>query len=213
MLELAQKETPPHEVGQFRKTDLVDLETIDARFQFDIRYATSNNFVGIPLYSHPKAYLQRPAAAALQRAAKSLEKEGYGLIIYDGYRPWHVTWMFWQVTPDDKKIFLADPNEGSKHNRGCAVDLGMYLIETRESVEFPSDFDEMTERSFSDYAGATKQQALHRKILRDALEAQGFTVHPKEWWHFDYKDWPHYSIQNFSFEDLLISNHQGPKGL
>ncbi len=208
MLELAQKEIPPQEAGTFRKSDLIDLEQIDAPFQFDIRYATNNNFVGFPLYTYPKAYLQRPAADALVRAAKKLETIGYGLIIYDGYRPWHVTWMFWQVTADHLKIFLADPKEGSKHNRGCAIDLGMYRLDSGESVDFPSDFDEMTERSFSNYTGATTQQAAHRKILRDAMEAEGFTVHPNEWWHFDYIDWPLYAIQNVSFEELLASeNH------
>jgi len=193
---------PPQEKGPFRASDLVDLAPLG--FRLDIRYATTNNFVGKVVYSHAKAYLQRPAAEALVRAAARLAPLGLGLLVYDGYRPWHVTLEFWQVTPDPLKIFLANPDEGSKHNRGCAVDLGMYRLDTGEYVEFPSDFDEMTERSFSDYAGATSEQANNRKLLREALEAEGFAVHPHEWWHFDYKEWPHYAIQNISFESLEI---------
>ncbi len=193
---------PPVEQGTFRKSDLVDLAKLDSTFIFDIRYATSNNFVGTILYSQAKAFLQRPAALALTRVHMRLKAHGYGLIVYDAYRPWHVTWIFWQVTPDVDKIFLADPAEGSKHNRGAAVDVGMYSLATKEPLEFPSSFDEMTPRSFSDYEGGTKEQNHHRKVLREAMEQEGFTVHPKEWWHFDYQDWQQYAIQNVSFEEL-----------
>lgn len=202
LLQESLQQTPPQETGSFRASELVDLESLDDSLHLDIRYATSNNFVGAPVYSQAKAYLQKPAAEALLRANKRLKEQGYGLIIYDGYRPWHVTWVFWQATPDGQKIFVADPCDGSKHNRGAAVDLGMYVITTEEPVEFPSGFDEMTPKAFSDYEGGTRLQTLHRKILREALEAEDFIVHPNEWWHFDYKDWPLYAIENARFEEL-----------
>lgn len=202
VLQEALSQHPPRPTGTYLPSDLVDLARLDSGFMFDIRYATDNNFVGTPLYSQAKAFLERPAALALCRVNKRLHEEGYGLIVYDGYRPWYVTWLFWQVTPDEEKIFLADPQEGSKHNRGSAIDVGMYSLATKEELEFPSGFDEMTERAFSDYAGGTPEQNHHRKVLREAMESEGFIVHPKEWWHFDYHDWNLYEIQNIRFEEI-----------
>lgn len=206
LLQESYSQHPPQETGTFRPCELVDLETLDSSLILDIRYASHNNFVSTPVYSQPKAYLQQPAAEALLRAHKRLKEQGYGMIIYDGYRPWNVTWVFWQATPAGQKIFVADPTDGSKHNRGCAIDLGMYTLHTEEPVEFPSGFDEMTPKAFSDYAGGTRLQTLHRTILRAAMEAEGFSVHPNEWWHFDYKDWMHYSINNTSFDKITRSS-------
>ncbi len=187
---------PPKEAGSFRASNLVDLAKLDTSFQMDIRYATANNFVGTAVYNQAKAFLQLPAAIALAEVNKHLAECGFGLIIYDGYRPWYVTWVFWQATPDEQKIFVADPDEGSKHNRGCAIDVGMYSLQSGKPVEFPSGFDEMTPKAFSDYAFGTAQQTYHREILCTSMQKEGFIVHPKEWWHFDYKDWMHYGIQN-----------------
>jgi D-alanyl-D-alanine dipeptidase len=203
LLENALEVEPPKEDrATLRTSELVDLETVSDTFVLDIRYASTNNFMGFPLYRQAKAFLQRPAADALARVEKRLEGHGFGLIVYDGYRPWHVTWLFWEQSEDDQKLFLANPAEGSKHNRGCAVDVGLFLLSTKQPVDFPSDFDEMTSRSFSDYEGGTEQQNLHRALLREAMEAEGFAVHPHEWWHFDYKEWQLYPIENFSFESL-----------
>ncbi len=110
--------------------------------------------------------------------------------------------MFWEATPDDKKIFVADPAKGSRHNRGCAVDLTLYDLKTGEAVEMPSGYDEMTKRAYADYPGGMDEQRDRRAILRRAMEKEGFKVNPEEWWHFDYKDWEKYPIMNVKFEDL-----------
>lgn len=193
---------PPHEDGPFRPSDLVELVKLDPTIKLDIRYATSNNFLGTPVYTQARAFLQRPAAEALVRAGTELRAEGYGLIIHDGYRPWYVTKIFWDATPADKKIYVADPAQGSRHNRGCAVDLSLYDLKTGEEVAMPSGYDEMTERAWPDYPGGTAEQRARRARLRQAMEKQGFTVYPQEWWHFDYKDWKQYPILNVRFEDL-----------
>jgi zinc D-Ala-D-Ala dipeptidase len=198
----ALKESPPQEQGTFRKPDLVELVKLDPTIKLDIRYATTNNFLGTPLYTQARAFLQRPAAEALVRANAELKPQGYGLIIHDGYRPWYVTEIFWKATPDDKKIFVANPAKGSLHNRGCAVDLSLYDLKTGKEVQMPSGYDEMTDRAFADYAGGTPEENARRAILRQAMEKQGFKVNPKEWWHFDYKDWNLYPIGNKPFEDL-----------
>ena len=198
----ALKERPPVEQGTFRKPDLVELVTLDPTIKLDIRYATTNDFLGEPVYTQARAFLQRPAAEALVRAQQSLRAQGFGLIIHDGYRPWYVTEIFWKATPDDQKKFVANPAEGSKHNRGCAVDLSLYDLRSGQEVVMPSGYDEMTDRSYADYPGGTAGQRALRATLRQAMEAQGFSVIATEWWHFDYEQWRQYPIQNVRFEEL-----------
>jgi D-alanyl-D-alanine dipeptidase len=198
----ALKAQPPHEDGSFRKADLVELIKLDPTIKLDIRYATTNDFLGTPVYTQARAFLQRPAAEAVVRANHELKAHGYGLIIHDGYRPWYVTKIFWDATPDDRKLFVANPASGSKHNRGCAVDLSLYDLATGKEVQMPSGYDEMTKRAYADYPGGTPKEHELRALLRQAMEKQGFTVNPTEWWHFDYKDWKDYPILNTKFEDL-----------
>ena len=192
---------PPKETGNFRKPELVELIKLDPTIKLDIRYATSNNFLGRPVYTEARAFLQKPAAEALVRANKSLRKKGYGLIIHDGYRPWSVTKIFWDATPDDKKQFVADPSQGSRHNRGCAVDLSLYDLNIGKEVVMPSEYDEMSDRSHINYTGGSEDQRRLRDLLRSAMESEGFAVYEPEWWHYDYKDWKEYPILNISFSE------------
>uniref|UniRef100_B0SZQ0 D-alanyl-D-alanine dipeptidase n=1 Tax=Caulobacter sp. (strain K31) TaxID=366602 RepID=B0SZQ0_CAUSK len=194
--------TPPIETADHKPADLVDLTTLDPAIRLDIRYAGPDNFMGLPLYERPAAYLQRPAAQALARAAKALEAQGYGLLIHDAYRPWFVTWMFWEATPPEDHMFVADPAKGSRHNRGCAVDLTLYDLKTGQPVQMPSRYDEMSGRSYADFIGGTTGQRALRAVLREAMTAQGFEVYPEEWWHFDYKDWRDYGIGTKTFSAL-----------
>jgi len=202
----ARNAAPPTEPAPARAADLVDLASVDPSIKFDIRYATTNNFMGFALYERPAAYLQRPAAEALGRVVRALAPLGYGLLIHDAYRPWFVTKMFWDATPAAAHIFVADPSEGSRHNRGCAVDLTLYERATGKPVEMTGRYDEMSHRSFADYVGGTSRERWLRDLLRQAMERQGFTVYPQEWWHFDYKDWHQYAIGNVAFEQLQISS-------
>jgi D-alanyl-D-alanine dipeptidase len=193
---------PPKEQGPFWKPDLVELIKLDPTMKLDIRYATSNNFLGHPVYKEARAFLQRPAAEALVKVNRALRKKGYGLLIHDGYRPWSVTKVFWDATPEDKKQFVADPSQGSRHNRGCAVDLSMFDLKTGQPVAMPGEYDEMSERSHIEYKGGTERQRHLRDMLRSAMEAEGFAVYEPEWWHYDYKDWKHYAILNISFSEI-----------
>jgi len=193
---------PPHEAGNFRETDLVELTRLDPTIKLDIRYATKNNFVGRPVYKEARAFLQRPAAEALVKVNASLKPLGYGLVVFDGYRPWSVTKLFWDITSEENKKFVADPAKGSKHNRGCAVDLSLYDLSTGNEIEMTGNYDEMSERSYPDYAGGTEQQRKMRDLLRAKMEAEGFTVYQYEWWHFDYKDWQQYRVTNVPFSKI-----------
>jgi D-alanyl-D-alanine dipeptidase len=193
---------PPQEKEDFLPSDLIDVKKLDATIKLDIRYATNNNFMGEVFYSQPRAFLQRPAAEALLRAHRALKNHGYGILIHDAYRPWFVTKMFWDATPNDKKIFVADPSKGSRHNRGCAADVSLYDLATGNPVEIVSGYDEFSDRAFPQYPGGTSLQRWHRELLRTAMEAEGFHVYDWEWWHFDYKDWKRYPIGNTSFESI-----------
>ena len=198
---IALSASPPSEQKK-NDPDLVELRTLDSTIKYDIRYATTNNFMSAVFYRSAHAYMQRPAAESLVRVNKKLKAFGYGLLIHDSYRPWYVTKMFWDATPDDKKIFVANPESGSRHNRGCAVDLTLYDLDTGAVVEMVGGYDEMTDRSFPDYVGGTSQQRWHRELLRRSMEAEGYTVYEAEWWHYDYKTWNDYPILNLTFEAL-----------
>lgn len=193
---------PPKETGPFRQADLVELVKLDPTIKLDIRYATRNNFLGRPVYKQARAFLQRPAAEALVRINQKLRKQGFGLVVFDGYRPWSVTKTFWDATPEDKKIFVADPSKGSRHNRGCAVDLSMFDLTTGILVRMPSEYDEMTERAHINYECAPPEAKRLRAILRAAMESEGFAVYEPEWWHYDFKDWKEYPILNLPFSNI-----------
>ncbi len=194
---------PPVESGkEFRQNDLIELSKLDSAIKLDVRYAASNNFMHRPMYSQARAFLQKPAAEALLRAGKKLRRQGYGLLVFDGYRPWAVTKKFWDENPPEKHNFVADPQKGSKHNRGCAVDLSLYDMKTGKEVAMPSPYDDFTEKAYPKYAGGTKTERRMRDLLRRAMEREGFTVNEYEWWHFDYKDWDKYPITDLPFEQL-----------
>ena len=202
LISAAPTQGPPKESGPFRSPALVELIRLDSTIRLDVRYATSGNFLGRPVYKEARAFLQRPAAEALVRANQALRKKGYGVLVFDGYRPWSVTKMFWDATPDDKKEFVADPSQGSRHNRGCAVDLSLYDLKTLKEVAMPSAFDEMSERSNIHYQGGTEDSRRLRDMLREAMQSEGFAVYEPEWWHYDYKDWKEYAILDIPFSKI-----------
>jgi len=203
---------PPTGAGPYRESALVELVKLDPTIKLDIRYATPDNFFGKAVYPEPRAFLQRPAAEALLSAQQWLKAQGYGLVVYDAYRPWSVTKLFWDITPPEKRVFVADPSVGSVHNRGCAVDVGLFDLRTGREVEMPGAYDEMTERSFVTYTGGTAEQRARRDLLRKAMEQDGFFfVYPEEWWHYNFKDLRDYAIQDIPFSAIASpAGHKTP---
>lgn len=187
---------------KFRQDELVELTKLDSTLRLDIRYATPGNFMHRSMYMQARAFLQRPAAEALVRVNRKLRTQGYGLLVFDGYRPWSVTKKFWDETPAIKHKFVADPRKGSKHNRGCAVDLSLFDLRTGKEIWMPSPFDDFTRKAYPAYAGGESERRRMRDLLRHAMEREGFTVNRYEWWHFDYKDWDKYRILDTAFENL-----------
>ena len=194
--------SPPDEPGPFRDSELVEVTGLEPGIRLDVRYATTNNFMSSVFYDEARVFLQRPAAEGVARAHRALAEHGYGLLLHDGYRPWYVTKMFFDATPESQKIFVADPANGSRHNRGSAIDLNLYDLATGQPAGMVGTYDEFSPRSFPNYPGGTSRQRWQRELLRRAMEAEGFTVYEAEWWHFDHDDWREYAIQNATFGEL-----------
>ncbi len=195
---------PPPQPDGLLEPDLVELIALDPTIRLDIRYATTNNFMGARFYEEGRAFMQRPAAEAVVRVQHRLAAQGLGLLIFDGYRPWYVTKMFYDATPDHQKDFVADPANGSRHNRGAAVDLTLCDLATGQPLPMPSGYDEFSDRAHPNYAGGTEQERANRELLRSAMEAEGFSVYEFEWWHFDFKDAERYPVLNVTFDQLPL---------
>ena len=201
----AEAQGPPKESRPFRESDLVDVVALDPTVKLDVRYATADNFVKRAVYDEARVFLQRPAAEALVRVHRALKEKGYGLVLFDGYRPWSVTKVFWELTPEKDRIYVADPAKGSRHNRGCAIDVTLYDLKTGKTVEMPSGYDEASPRSWITFEGGDAKARERRDLLASAMEKEGFGVYPWEWWHHDYKDWRDYPIGNIPFATVVAA--------
>jgi D-alanyl-D-alanine dipeptidase len=168
---------------------LADITRLEPGIHLDIRYATSNNFTGRQLYPAALAFLLPEQAKAVARAHRYLRNTGYGLLVYDAYRPWRVTRDLWDAASEKERAqgYVADPAKGSRHNRGCAIDVGLYDLETGKEVAMPSAFDEFKTQAHADWPSGSEEARHHREVLRRAMKSQGFSVLATEWWHFDYR--------------------------
>src|SRR5664280_3554215 len=193
---------PPVGDRPTREPDLVEIVRLDPSIRLDIRYSTANNLVGRQVYAESRAFLQRPAAEALARVNRALKAKGFCLLVFDGYRPWSVTKQFWDLTPADKKVFVANPKNGSRHNRGEAVDLTLYDLANGREADMGGAYDEMTARSYVTYDKGPRNALAHRELLIDAMESEGFFVYAYEWWHFDWKDYRQYAVFDTPFASI-----------
>jgi D-alanyl-D-alanine dipeptidase len=200
---MAREAEPPEEPGPFREPDFVRVSDVDPRIRMDLRYASSDNFLGAQIYREEEALLQRPAAEALRLVQDDLEARGLGLVVYDAYRPWWVTWLFWEATPPEYRTFVATPSLGSRHNRGCAVDVGLVDLASGTPLPMPSGYDEFTERAYADWNGGPADRRANRQLLISTMRGRSFEVYRAEWWHFDFADWPRYAIENRDFAELV----------
>ncbi|WP_205030455.1 M15 family metallopeptidase [Psychroflexus aestuariivivens] len=181
------------------KYKLVNLRNIDG-IQFDIRYATTNNFVEQKVYPSADAFARKAVAEALSQIQDTLESLGLGLKIFDAYRPYEATVKFYESVEDT--TYVASPFSGSRHNRGCAVDLTLVDLKSGKPLEMPTEYDDFTKKAHPNYMDLSQQVLANRKLLIDVMQAHGFKVYPYEWWHFDYVGWEENPLMNLSFEDL-----------
>ena len=180
--------------------DLVDLARFDPRLRFDIRYATPANFMGRVLYPVARAVAQRPVAEALSRVQTRAETAGFGLLVFDAYRPWRITKAMWDQTPPERREFVADPRTGSRHNRGCSIDLSLH----RDGIEvtMPSPYDDFTPAAYRSNTAAPAEAMAASRMLEDWMVAEGFVPLPNEWWHYDWADWRRYPVMDVPLEDV-----------
>ncbi len=168
---------------------LVDVREIDSTIVVNARYAGSDNFTTTPLpgYHANRALLRREAADALARAQHELRRQGYGLKVWDGYRPVRATLAMveWAERAGRDDLLNGWIARRSRHNLGLAVDVTLVALDTGEPVDMGTDFDTFTRAAHT--GAATGDVAWNRQRLVEALEAQGFSNYFREWWHFDYR--------------------------
>jgi len=186
------------------KTDpdkrLVDIKKVIPQIQLDIRYATTNNFTQHKMYKQARAFARLPVVMALKDVEDELKAKGLGLKIYDAYRPYAVTVHFYEVTPDTN--FVADPRRGSKHNRGCAIDLSLIDLKTGKELDMPTGFDSFSRKASADYPDLPQKEINNRELLKSVMQKHGFHVIGTEWWHYDYNGWQNYELLDVPFEEL-----------
>lgn len=179
---------------------LVDLEEYIPGIILDIKYAGTDNFAGIKFYDYGKAYLRLPAAKSLKLIQEELNKVGLGIKIFDAYRPYDITIKIWELVLDDN--YAASPQTGSRHNRGCAVDLTLIDLETKEELEMPTIYDDFSETAHHDFMGLSEEKIANREFLKEIMEKHGFDKLQSEWWHYDFSGWKNYDLMNISFDKL-----------
>jgi D-alanyl-D-alanine dipeptidase len=182
------------------RQEIVALDKFIPDIRLDIRYATNNNIMHRPMYSTAAAFLRLPAADALRHIAQELRPMGYGVKVYDGYWPYRVTVDFWEAYHDSN--FAASPYTGSRHNRGCAVDLTLVDLKTGKELDMPTPYDDFTPRAAANYAGISETQRKNRQLLQDVMLKHGFVIFPSEWWHFDFEGYKAYPVMDIPFEEL-----------
>jgi D-alanyl-D-alanine dipeptidase len=178
---------------------LVDISSINKNIILDIKYATTDNFLNEAVYSQARCFLVKEAALKIDSIQTELEIQGLGLKIFDGYRPFSVTEKMWQILPDNR--YVANPKNGSRHNRGAAVDLTL-VDSTGTELQMPTKFDDFTEKAAHGYQNLPEQTIKNRKRLKDIMEKYGFSAIKSEWWHYDLKNYQEYPILNLSFEEI-----------
>lgn len=179
---------------------LMNLETIIPGVQLDIRYATANNFTGQKVYDSAMAFLRLAPAKALQQVQNELKAQNLGLRVYDAYRPYTITIKFYEIYKDTN--FVAAPWLGSRHNRGCAVDVSLIDLSTQQEIPMPTEYDDFTAKAKPDYADLPDSVKANRKLLIDIMAKYNFEVHHSEWWHFDYTGWDKYYLMDIPFRQL-----------
>jgi D-alanyl-D-alanine dipeptidase len=182
------------------RKELIDLSKFIPGIVLDIRYATENNFTGERIYTLAKAYARRPVAEALQKVQQDLGRIGLGIKIFDAYRPYKATVRFYEVYRDT--TYVASPYRGSRHNRGCAIDLTLIDVKTGKELKMPTEYDSFRKEAWPSTKIKDPEATANREMLINSMEKHGFRVNSSEWWHFDFIGYRKYEILDIDFEEL-----------
>jgi D-alanyl-D-alanine dipeptidase len=179
--------------------DFVNLAKYDFSIKEEIRYATPNNFTKKAVYPEGKCLLRKPVAEALSRVQANAKIMSLSLKVWDCYRPLSVQKKLWEIVHDDR--YVADPAKGSKHNRGAAVDLTLVDPKGRE-VDMPTGFDDFSGKAHRGSKAGSKKAQKNMKLLEKLMASEGFEPYPDEWWHFDFKGWDAFPIEDFPLSSI-----------
>ena len=182
------------------RKELADLEKFIPGIRLDIRYATANNFTHEKIYKLARAYARRPVAEALLKAQSEFNKHGLGIRIFDAYRPYKATVRFYEVYHDT--TYVASPYRGSRHNRGCAIDMTIFDLSTGKDLPMPTDYDSFRKEAWPSTPVADPEIRKNRTLLITVMEKHGFRVNGSEWWHFDFRGWKNFEVLDIDFEEL-----------
>jgi D-alanyl-D-alanine dipeptidase len=180
--------------------ELVNLATVIPGIVLDIRYATANNFTGEVIYNLPRAYARKPVADALRKAQEEFSKHGVGIKVYDAYRPYSATVKFYEVYRDT--TYVASPYKGSRHNRGCAIDMTLVDLKTSEELRMPTEYDSFKKEAWPTTPVKDPVIKKNRELIISVMHKHGFKVNASEWWHFDFNGWQKFEVMDIDFEEL-----------
>jgi len=182
---------------------MVSLQKLIPGIVLDLRYGTTNNFMNRIMYEEDPHYtfMRAPAAKALAQAQKELNKKGYGLKIFDAYRPYSVTKKFWTLVHDER--YVANPAQGSGHNRGIAVDLTIIDLKTKQELKMPTGFDNFTDSAHHDFVNLPDDVLKNRALLKETMEKYGFKEFATEWWHYSLPTPESFDVMDLSFKELM----------
>lgn len=180
--------------------ELIDLEKFIPGIVLDIRYATTNNFTGEQIYNLSQAYARKPVAEALKKAQEEFSKHGVGIKIYDAYRPYSATVKFYEVYRDT--TYVASPYKGSRHNRGCAIDMTLVDLKTGEELKMPTEYDSFKKEAWPSTPVKDPLIKKNRDLIISVMQRHGFKVNASEWWHFDFNGWQKFEVMDIDFEKL-----------
>lgn len=187
-------------VREHPEKQLIDLEEFIPGIILDIRYATANNFTGEKIYDVAKAYARKPVAEALKRVQEDLAKQRLGIKVFDAYRPYRATVKFYEVYGDT--TYVASPFRGSRHNRGCAIDMTLVDLDTGKELKMPTGYDAFTRAAWPSTPVSDPEIRKNRNLLIQAMEKHGFRVNSSEWWHFDFRGWKNFEVLDIDFSEL-----------
>lgn len=180
--------------------ELVDLEVVIPGIVLDIRYATANNFTGEVIYNSAKAFARKPVASALKKAQEEFNKQGIGIKVFDAYRPYAATVKFYEVYRDT--TYVASPYKGSRHNRGCAIDMTLIDLKTGNELVMPTEYDSFQKAAWPTTPVKDPIIKKNRDLIIRVMEKHGFKVNASEWWHFDFVGWQKFEVMDIAFEAL-----------
>jgi D-alanyl-D-alanine dipeptidase len=191
-----------HQVAADSAKKMIELKRVLPGLEYDLRYASTNNFMHRQMYSPAPTYtfLRLPAARALEKAQEELAATGLGLKIFDAYRPYSVTVLFWELVKDER--YVANPAKGSGHNKGIAVDLTLIRLSDKTELPMGTGFDNFSDTAHHSFTALPEEEVKNRRLLRSTMEKYGFKALETEWWHYYLPEGTRFELLDLPFRKL-----------